>query len=402
MSSQPVKTPRPRRLLIVGAIALLVAGAIAANGLISRARSKQELVQWTNAQAVPTVALAQIKRSDAGQSLILPGNIQPYNKAAIYARVNGYLKSWNKDIGAHVKAGDVLATIDAPDLDQQFAQAKATLASAKANYDIAVITANRYGILVQKQAVSQQVADQANADEAAKKAIMDADEANVAQLEAMEDYKEIAAPFDGIVTARNTDIGALIIAGSTAGLELFQVSDLSRVRIYVQVPQAYSANLAAGLKATFDMPQYPGQKFDATLVTTSNAMNVTSRSMLVELDAENSDGKLFSDTYCRVSFQIPSDPNMVRIPATALIAVNRGAQVAVLGDDNKVALKSVQLGRDFGDSVEVTAGLAPQDRVIDSPPETLQNGDVVQLAAATPSSPASTQAGAPQQPATGK
>jgi RND family efflux transporter MFP subunit len=382
MSPQAGKTRR--RLLIIGIVALTAASALVANGLVNRARSQQELQQWTNAQAIPTVALAQITHSDAGQSYILPGNIQPYNKAAIYARVNGYLKSWNKDIGAQVKAGDVLATIDAPDLDQQFAQAKATLASAKANYDIAAITANRYGTLVKKQAISQQLADQASADEAAKKAIMDADEANVNQLEAMEDYKNIVAPFDGIVTARNTDIGALIIAGSTAGLELFEVSDLSRVRIYVQVPQAYSANLAAGLKATFDMPQFPGRKFDATLVTTSNAINAMSRSMLVELQGDNSDGKLLGDTYCRVNFQMPSDPNMVRIPATALIAVDRGAQVAVLGDGNKVALKSVQLGRDFGDSVEVTAGLAAQDRVIDSPPETLQSGDEVQLAEATP------------------
>jgi RND family efflux transporter MFP subunit len=389
-----------RRLLITGIVALTAAGALVANGLVNRARSRQELQQWTNAQAIPTVALAQITHSDVGQSFILPGNIQPYNKAAIYARVNGYLKSWNKDIGAQVKAGDVLATIDAPDLDQQFAQAKATLASAKANYDIAAITANRYGILVKKQAISQQLADQASADEAAKQAIMDADEANVNQLEAMEDYKNIVAPFDGIVTARNTDIGALIIAGSTAGLELFEVSDLSRVRIYVQVPQAYSANLAPGLKATFDVPQFPGRKFDATLVTTSNAINATSGSMLVELQGDNSDGKLLANTYCRVNFQIASDPNMVRIPATALIAVDRGAEVAVLGDGNKVALKSVQLGRDLGDSVEVTAGLAAQDRVIDSPPETLQSGDEVQLAEATPSS-SSTPAGVPTSPNAG-
>jgi RND family efflux transporter MFP subunit len=393
MSPQAGKTRR--RLIIAGTIALTAAGALVANGLVSRARSKQELVQWTNAQAIPTVALAQITHDDAGQSLILPGNIQPYNKAAIYARVNGYLKSWNKDIGAHVKGGDVLATIDAPDLDQQFAQAKATLASAKANYDIAAITANRYGILVKKQAISQQLADQATADEAAKKAIMDADEANVQQLEAMEDFKKIVAPFDGIVTARNTDIGALIIAGSTAGLELFQVSDLSRVRIYVQVPQAYSANLAAGLKASFDLPQFPGRKFDATLVTTSNAMNATSRSMLVELQADNSDGKLLGDTYCKVSFQIQSDPNLMRIPATALIPVNRGVQVAVLGEGSKVALKSIQLGRDFGDSVEVTAGLTPQDRVIDSPPETLQSGDEVKLAEATSSSSSAPAGAAP-------
>jgi RND family efflux transporter MFP subunit len=202
------------------------------------------------------------------------------------------------------------------------------------------------------------------------------------------------------VTARNTDIGALINAGSTSGQQLFEVSDLHRVRIYVDVPQAFSADLRPGLKATFEMPQYPGQKFDATLVTTSNAINATSRSMLVQLQADNSEGKLFGGTYCRVDFQIPGDPNMVRIPATALMPINRGAQVAVLDDSNKVVLKSIQLGRDFGDSVEVTAGLAPQDRVIDSPPETLQNGDTVQLATATASSP-STQTGPPAAPTTG-
>ena len=400
MSQQSVKTPRLRRLLLVGIIAAVAAGSIAVNGLISRHRTNQDLVKWTNAQAIPTVALAQLVHGDAAQMLILPGDIQPLNKAAIYARVNGYLKSWQQDIGAHVKAGQVLATIEAPDLDQQLAQARATLASAKANYDIAVITANRDDILAKKQALSQEIADQTAADAAAKKAIMDADEANVRQLEAMESFKQITAPFDGIVTARNTDIGALINAGSTAGQQLFEVSDLHRVRIYVEVPQAFSADLRPGLKATFEMPQYPGQKFDATLVTTSNAINAASRSMLVQLQADNSDGKLFGGTYCRVDFQIPGDPNMVRIPATALMPINRGAQVAVLDDSNKVVLKSIQLGRDFGDSVEVTAGLAPQDRVIDSPPETLQNGDTVQLATATASS-TSTQTGPPAAPTTG-
>jgi RND family efflux transporter MFP subunit len=400
MSQQSVKTPRLRRLLLVGIIAAVAAGSIAVNGLISRHRTNQDLVKWSNAQAIPTVALAQLVHGDAAQVLILPGDIQPLNKAAIYARVNGYLKSWQQDIGAHVKAGQVLATIEAPDLDQQLAQARATLASAKANYDIAVITANRDDILAKKQALSQEIADQTAADAAAKKAIMDADEANVRQLEAMESFKQITAPFDGIVTARNTDIGALINAGSTAGQQLFEVSDLHRVRIYVEVPQAFSADLRPDLKATFEMPQYPGQKFDATLVTTSNAIIATSRSMLVQLQADNSEGKLFGGTYCRVNFQIPGDPNMVRIPATALMPINRGAQVAVFDDSNKVVLKSIQLGRDFGDSVEVTAGLAPQDRVIDSPPETLQNGDTVQLAPATASS-TSTQTGPPAAPTTG-
>jgi RND family efflux transporter MFP subunit len=385
--------PNLRWLAIVGIVGLVVAGAIAAVGLYSRARSNQNLTQWTNAQAVPTVSLAKLVHGDPEQSLILPGNIEPYYKAAIYARVTGYLKSWNKDIGAQVKAGEVLASIEAPELDQQLSQARATLASAKANYDIAAITANRYGILANKQAMALQQADQATADAAAKKAVMDANEANVDQLVAMQSFKQIVAPFDGVVTLRNTDIGALINVGSAAGQELFEVSDLHRVRIYVQVPQAFTAELRPGLKATFQMPQYPGQKFDATLVTTSNAMNTTSRSMLVELQADNSEGRLFGGTYTRVDFQIPGDPNMVRLPATALMPVNRGVQVAVLDNNNKVALKAIQLGRDFGDSVEVTAGLAPQDQVIDSPPETLQNGDAVQLTAGT-SSPPTTQADA--------
>jgi RND family efflux transporter MFP subunit len=290
-----------------------------------------------------------------------------------------------------------LATIEAPELDQQLAQARATLASAKANYDIAAITANRYDSLAKKQALAQQTADQADADAAAKKAVMDADAAYVRQLETMQSFKQIVAPFDGIVTLRNTEIGALINSGNTAGQELFEVSDLHRVRIYVQVPQAFSADLRPGLKATFQMPQYAGQKFDATLVTTSNAMNASSRSMLVELQADNPDGKFLGGTYCRVDFLIPSDPNMVRVPATALMPANRGMQVAVLGNDNKVVLKPIQLGRDFGDSVEVKAGLASQDRVIDSPPETLQSGDAVQLATATPV-PTATQSEAQTQP----
>jgi RND family efflux transporter MFP subunit len=394
MSQQPFKTPQLRQFLLIGAIALIAAGSIAVNGFISRSRTNQDLMQWTSAQAIPTVALAQIVHGDAAQSLILPGDIEPFNKAAIYARVSGYLKSWEQDIGAHVTAGQLLATIEAPDLDQQLAQARATLASAKANYDIAQITANRSNTLVRTQVTSQQIADQNAADAAAKKAIVDAQEANVRQLEAMESFKQIVAPFDGVVTARNTDIGALINAGSAAGQQLFEVSDLHEVRIYVEVPQAFSADLRPGLKANFELPQNPGQKFDASLVTTSNAMNAISRSMRVELQADNSDGKLFGGAYCKVYFQLSGDPNMVRVPATALMPVNRGTQVAVLGDGNKVVLKSIQVGRDFGDSVEVTAGLAPEDRVIDSPPETLQNGDVVQLATTTASS-TSAQAGVP-------
>jgi RND family efflux transporter MFP subunit len=380
MSSEPFTTPNVRRLLPTAIIAVVVAGSIAATGLISRARTTNDLVQWTNAQAIPTVALADLAHGPKQQSLTLPGTIQPYNKAAIYARVSGYLKSWQQDIGAHVTAGQVLATIDTPDLDQQLQQARANLATATANANLAAVTAARWTSLVKSQWVSQQAADDKTGAADATRATMAAADANVKQLEATEGFKTVVAPFDGVITRRNTDIGALINAGSASGQELFEVSDLHRVRIYVQVPQAFSADLHTGLRATFEMPQYPGQQFDATLVTMSKSMQADSRSMLVELQADNTDGKLFAGSYCQVHFQLPSDPNMLVVPATALVPVNQGAQVAVLGDNNKVTLKPVQLGRDFGDSVEVTAGLTPQDRVIDSPPETLQGGDMVRLA----------------------
>jgi RND family efflux transporter MFP subunit len=392
VSDTLIKTPNRRSLVLIGTVAIALAVGIAAEGVVSRARSTQAVAQWTNQQAIPTVALANLRRDAVQQTLTLPGSIQPFNKAALFARVNGYLKSWNKDIGAPVKAGEVLATIDAPDLDQQLAQAKATLASAKANYDIAAITASRNDTLVKRQVVAQQLADQTKADAAAKKAVMDAEAANLRQLEAMQSFKQIVAPFDGVVTARNTDIGALITAGG-AGQPLMEVSDLTRVRIYVGVPQAYVAQIGPGQKATFELPQYPGEQFDATLVTMSKALNVASRSMLVELEADNTDGKLFGGAYAKVHFQLPTDPNVVRVPATALASTDQGAQLAVLGSDNKVIFKRVKIGRDFGDSVEVMSGLGPQDRVIDSPPETLQAGDTVQPV--TPPPNAQSGAGAP-------
>jgi RND family efflux transporter MFP subunit len=384
MSSEPVKTPSLRRLLLIGTAALAIAGAIAANGIIDRAHGARALVQWTDKQAIPTVALAKLVRDTEVRDLTLPGTIQAYNKASIYARVSGYLTSWQEDIGAPVKAGQLLATIDTPDLDQQFEQAKADLATATANANLAAVTAGRWNTLVQSQWVSRQAADDKTGAAAATKAAMDAASANVKRLEAMESFKSVVAPFDGVVTARKTDIGALIDAGS-AGQELFEVSDLHKVRIYVQVPQAFSADLRSGVKATFEMPQYPGRQFDATVVTTSNAMDASSRSLLVELQADNAEGKLFAGAYCQVHFQLPGDPNIMRVPATALVPVDRGAQVAVLGNDSKVVLKPVQLGRDLGDSVEVVNGLSPSDRVIDSPPETLQSGDEVQMAAMPPS-----------------
>jgi RND family efflux transporter MFP subunit len=380
MNPTPVTRPKSRRLLLIGIAAVVIAGAIAAEGIVQRSQSAQEVARWTAQQAVPTVTLAQLGHGETSRPLTLPGTIQAYYKAAIYARVSGYLKSWAADIGARVKAGQELAAIDTPDLDQQLAQAKADLATATANAQLAAVTAQRWNTLVTSQWVSRQAADDKNGAAASTKAAMDAASANLKRLEAMEVFKNIVAPFDGVVTARNTDLGALINAGN-AGQELFEVSDLHKVRIYVQVPQAFSAALVPGLKATFEMPQSPGQQFEASVVTTSNAMNANSRSMLVELQADNAAGKFFPGAYCQVAFQLPSDPNMVRVPATALISADRVTQVAIVGNDNKVTIRPVQIGRDLGNSVEVVAGLSPSDRVIDSPPETLQNGDQVALIA---------------------
>src|SRR6266436_4715996 len=382
MPTEDIKPPSRRRLLTVATAAVLLAGVVVGYGFLGRAQSKQEVVQWTNTQAIPTVALVQPTPASSHQMLTLPGNIQPFNRAAIFARVNGYVKSWDHDIGSPVKAGQVLASIDAPDLDQQLGQAKATLASVRANHQIASLTANRNNILLQKQIVAQQLADQTDADAKAKEAVVDANEANVRQLEAMQSFKTLAAPFDGVVTARNVELGMLINSGGS-GQPLFEVSDLHRVRIYVQVPQSFSAGLTPGLKATFEMPQYPGVQFDATLSHISRAINPSSHSMQVELQADNAAGKFFGGSYCNVHFEIPTDANLVKIPSTALVTGNQGTRVATLDSNDKVALKKVQLGRDFGDSVEVIAGLSRSDRIINNPPETLAAGDTVRVPGAT-------------------
>lgn len=384
MSTDSVKIPA-RRLLTVAAAAVMVAGVVAGYGFMSRAQSKQEAVDWTNRQTVTTVSLASIIPSDPHQTLTLPGNIQPFNKAAIYARVNGYVQSWTHDIGTPVKAGEPLAVIDAPDLDQQLSQAKATLASVRANLRIASLTASRNNVLLQKQIVAQQLADQTDADAKAKEAVVDANEANVRQLEAMQSFKTLAAPFDGVVTARSVELGMLISAGGS-GQPLFEVSDLHKVRIFVQVPQSFSAGLKPGMAATFEMPQYPGVQFDATLSHISQSINSTSHSMEVELQTDNPDGKFFGGAYCNVHFKIPADPNRLQIPSTALVVGNKGARVAILDGNNKIVLKDVELGRDFGSSVEVLAGLTSSDRVVDNPPEALANGETVRLAATAPSS----------------
>ncbi|WP_371424441.1 efflux RND transporter periplasmic adaptor subunit [Tardiphaga sp.] len=378
MSAETPGSSGRRKFLISASAAVLIGCAIVGYGLMTRAQSKQEVAIWTDQQSVPTVALAGQISVKPTQSLTLPGSIQPLNKAAIFARVNGYVRSWDHDIGTPVRAGQVLASIDAPDLDQQLSQAKANLASVKASLQIANLTANRNNVLVEKQVVAQQMADQTNADAKAKAAVVAANEANVRQLEATQSFKTLTAPFDGVVTARNVELGMLISSGGS-GQPLFEVSDLHRVRIYVQVPQAFSADLKPGVTATFELPQYPGQMFKATLTHISQSFGANSHTMQVELQADNTDGKFYGGSYCTVHFQIPTSANLVQIPSTALVISNAGTKVATVDVNNKVAIKNVNLGRDFGDSVEILAGLSISDRVINNPPETISEGEQVRV-----------------------
>jgi RND family efflux transporter MFP subunit len=382
MSPESVQTPNIRRLKQFGGGAVALALVVGVGGFLSRAHSAQGNEQWSAVQAIPTVALAKVDRGTTSD-MNLPGAVQPFEIAQIYARVPGYLQSWRRDIGANVKAGDVLATIDTPDLDQQLVQAKADLATAQANQRLASLTAKRWAALQGSEAVSQQAVDEKSGDEEAKTALVAAARANVGRLQALEVFKRVTAPFDGVVTARKTDIGALINAGST-GQELFEVDDLHRLRIYVQVPQVMSSKIAIGQAATFTVPQFPGQPFPANVVAFSHAMDLNSRSMTVQLQADNPGEKLAAGSYAQVAFKVAGDSANARVPSTALIVANSGTQIAVLGAGGRAVVKPVKLGRDLGDQVEITAGLQPGDHVIDSPPEYLRNGDAVRLASRAP------------------
>ncbi len=366
-----------RRFLTGGAVVALAIGGL---GIWSRTQSQAELAQWTAEQAIPTVEVIHPQAGAKTQDVVLPGDVEAYFDAPIYARVSGYLKTWYRDIGAHVKAGELLAEIDTPDLDQQLSQAKADLAAAKANLALAEITAKRWQSLLVSDAVSRQEVDEKVGDAEAKKAIVAAADANVSRLEALEAFKRIVAPFDGVVTARKTDVGALINAGSGTGPELFSVSDVHKMRTYVRVPQALSADLHAGLKAEMFMPQFPNRPFPATVVTTSEAINQASRTLLVELDTDNPKGELNPGTYAEVHFQLKGNADVVRVPASALLFRAQGLQVATVGAENKVVLKSIVIARDLGNEVEVNGGLTAADQVINSPPDSIEQGDTVRVA----------------------
>ncbi|MGZ5873340.1 MAG: efflux RND transporter periplasmic adaptor subunit [Bradyrhizobium sp.] len=389
--------PRANKTRLVSAIALLIAVGIAIAGILVRRHQESEVTKWTTEQAVPVVATITPKQGVSGQQIVLPGDIEAWYETPIYARVSGYLKAWYFDFGAHVRKGQLLADIDAPDLDAQLEAAKAKLKSAEAQVNVrdaerkfADTTYARWrdspkGV-VSEQETDAKKAEYGSADARYKAALADANvnQSQVDQLTALEAFKHIVAPFDGVVTARNTDVGALINAGSGVGggtgPQLFRVADVHEMRVFVQVPQEMSAGMHAGLTADLVLPQYPDKTFKAIVSTTSEAINKTSRTLLVELHADNTDNLLQPGTFSQVRFNLPDNPGALRIPTSALIFREDGAQIAILGPGNKVELKPVKLGRNLGTEFEVLQGLALSDTVINSPPDSLSWGEVVKVA----------------------
>jgi RND family efflux transporter MFP subunit len=380
LDSNDTKTPSPRRVLLTGSVVVVVAAAVATIGISNRAKSVQEVARWTTEQAIPTVAVVTPRLAPGQDELVLPGNIEAYYTGLIFARANGYVKHWEKDIGAHVTQGEVLALIDTPDLDQQLAQARADLQTAQANEKLSNVTADRWQTLAQRNIVSQQAKDEKVGDLEAKTATVQASQANVARLESLQSFNQLVAPFDGVVTTRGLDIGQLVTAGGNSGRPLYTVSDIHRVRIYVNVPQAFLAGLKPGLVASLVLPQYASETFAASLTTTAHAVTPDSRSALVELQADNPDGTLWPGSYAEVHFHLEAKGQVLHIPATALFFGPRGIEVAGLTSEGKVQLSKVQLGRNLGSEVEVLSGLSPDAIVIDSPPESLIAGQGVRVA----------------------
>jgi membrane fusion protein, multidrug efflux system len=381
MSDNPLEQRelRLRRLKYAGVGALGLAALIVSVRILAYIHTKDSLAAWTNEQAIPTVDVIHADAGSAATTLVLPGNVQAYYEAPIHARVSGYLKQWYQDIGAHVKAGQLLATIDTPELDQQLEQAKADLATAQANQALAKITAARWKNLLAEDAVSAQEADEKSGDLEAKTALMNAAQANVDRLEALESFKRIVAPFDGIVTSRKTDVGALIAAGENNGPELFSVADVSKLRVYVHVPQNYSARINSHDTATLTVPEYPGESFPARLVTSADAISDQSGTVLVELETGNQGGRLKPGDYAEVHFTLAQAGPHMQIPASAVIFRDQGTQVATLGPGDHVVMKDITIARDTGASIEVDSGLSPKDVIINSPPDSLQQGDLVRV-----------------------
>jgi RND family efflux transporter MFP subunit len=389
LESHPGSSNKPRRgslrhWLIPTIIAIAVAGVVIL-GIRSRLKTEATVRAVTAEMAVPSVSVVLPKRTAPAQEIILPGNIQPFISSPIYARTDGYLKKWYFDIGAHVKAGELLATIETPEVDEQLAQARSTLATAQANLELAQITRDRYQSLLKKHAVAQQDVDNAVGTYAANKAILDADMANVRHYVALVSFEKVYAPFDGVITARNTDIGDLINSGSNTAPrnDLFDIAQIRVLRAYVNVPEEYSQGVKPGeTGADIVLAEFPGKRFAGKLVRTAEAINATTRTLLVEVDLENPAGTLFSGSYAEVHLKIPAQNSTYLLPVNTLVFRSQNLQVGVVRN-GKIVVIDVMPGHDLGDEIEIVAGLKADDKVVLNPPDSLVSGQEVKIVQAT-------------------
>jgi RND family efflux transporter MFP subunit len=369
---------------LAASIVLIITAALLGSGIWSRVKARTALSAETSQVALTPVSVVTPERSAPAQEIILPGNIQPFIASPIYSRTNGYLAKWYVDIGAHVKQGQLLAVIDTPEVDQQVEQSLSNLNTTKANLTLAEITKNRYEGLLKSHAVAQQDVDNAVGTYNANQAIVDAAQANVKQLQAMQSFEKIYAPFNGVVTARNTDIGDLINSGSSGGVQtdLFHIAQPGVLRVYVNVPEEYSQGMKVGMTADIVLAEFPGRKFQGKLVRTADAINMTTRTLLVEIDVDNPTGTLLTGSYAEVHLKVPTQASTFLLPVNTLIFRSEGLQVGVV-KDGKVVLASVTPGHDLGNQIEIVAGLNANDQVVINPPDSIVSGQQVQTVQAT-------------------
>jgi RND family efflux transporter MFP subunit len=375
---------RSRKAWIVLAIAVMAVAALLGSGIWSRVKAGATLRAETVQAAVPAVSVVSPKRTAPADEIILPGNVQPYISSPVYARTNGYLKKWYFDIGARVKKGQLLAVIETPEVDQQLQQARSNLLTAQANLELASITKTRYQGLLKSNAVSQQDVDNAVGTYNANAAIVEADKAAVQQYSALVSFEKVYAPFDGVITARNTDIGDLINSGSSSNVktDLFHIAQPGTLRVYVNVPEEYSRGITVGMPADLSLAEFPDRKFQGKVVRTAEAINVTTRTLLIEVDVNNPTGTLLTGSYAEVHLAVPTQASTFLLPVNALLFRTEGLRVAVV-NDGKVVLTTVTPGHDFGNEIEIVAGLKPVDQVIINPPDSIVSGQQVQIVQAT-------------------
>lgn len=387
MQSEPaIARPSGRKLGLLGLAASVGIAVVVVTGIMSRQRSDAKLREWTETHAIPTVAVAPPSTRPLTPSLTLPGRLEAFARAPIFARVSGYVKAWHVDIGAPVKAGQLLAEIEAPDLDQQLLQARADLLNIEASAALAEATLKRRQALASARITSQQDLDERTADLNSKRAAVKASQANVDRLQALAAFKNVTAPFDGIVTARDTDVGALINAGS--GAPMFVISDTRRLRVFVNVPQSLLPSVRIGTKTTISVPEYPDRTFAAVVESSSQAVDVASGTMRMQLIVDNREGTLSPGGYANIRINLAREVQPLHIPASALIVGQKGLRVAVVGPDERVRFKTVVVARDLGGEIEIASGLGPHDQIITTPPDGLNEGDQVRVAGRAAPTPA--------------